>query len=235
MAGGPLVKSSLEPMTMDEALEFFHGKVVLTAKEWLQLQKEARKKAFTVSNVATLDIVQDIYDELARAIETGATAKEFRERINDYIDEQGYIGLTPYRTDNIFRTNIQTAYNAGRYKQQMRPEITKHRPIWIYSAVNDSRTRPAHKALDGVARRYDDPFWDTFYPPNGYRCRCSVRTASEREAVRDNIQVEPEDSTVEVQPDQGFDVNPGKTEYVPVLTKYAPELRKEYERKQNSF
>ena len=220
---------------MDEALEFFRSKVVLTSKEWMQLQKEVRKKAFTVSNVATLDIVQDIYDELVRSIETGATAKEFREHINDYIDEQGYLGLTPYRTDNIFRTNIQTAYNAGRYKQQMRPEITKHRPIWIYSAVNDSRTRPAHAALNGVARRYDDPFWDTFYPPNGYRCRCSVRTASEREAARDNIKVDQADSTVDVQPDQGFDVNPGKTEYVPDLTKYAPELRKEYEKKQDSF
>jgi uncharacterized protein with gpF-like domain len=32
--------------------------------------------------------------------------------------------------------------------------------------------------------RADHPFWDTWYPPNGFRCRCGVVTLS-ADNVRD--------------------------------------------------
>jgi SPP1 gp7 family putative phage head morphogenesis protein len=43
-----------------------------------------------------------------------------------------------------------------------------------YSTVGDRRVREAHAALDGVIKDMNDPFWATYYPPNGYNCRCSV-------------------------------------------------------------
>ena len=54
----------------------------------------------------------------------------------------------------------------------------------MYDALNDSRTRPAHAAMDNMVFRHDDPIWDTHYPPNGFGCRCRVRalTAKEVEA-----------------------------------------------------
>ena len=44
----------------------------------------------------------------------------------------------------------------------------------VYRTVGDSRVRPDHEALDGIAKPVDDPFWNTFYPPNGFLCRCTV-------------------------------------------------------------
>jgi hypothetical protein len=52
----------------------------------------------------------------------------------------------------------------------------------MYDAVNDSRTRPSHLALDGVIRPVGDPFWNTHSPPLGHRCRCVLRSLSADQA-----------------------------------------------------
>jgi uncharacterized protein with gpF-like domain len=43
----------------------------------------------------------------------------------------------------------------------------------------DERTRPAHAAMNGKIFRFDDPIWQTCWPPNGYNCRCRVRALTE--------------------------------------------------------
>jgi hypothetical protein len=47
-----------------------------------------------------------------------------------------------------------------------------------FYALDDARVRPHHKAADGLIAAVDDPIWDTFKPPLGYRCRCSVNFVS---------------------------------------------------------
>ena len=43
-----------------------------------------------------------------------------------------------------------------------------------YRTANDGKVRPEHAALDGVTLPMSDPFWETYYPPNGWNCRCTV-------------------------------------------------------------
>jgi len=56
-------------------------------------------------------------------------------------------------------------------------------PYLEYTTVGDDRVRDEHRALDGVVEPVGSPFWDQYYPPNGWRCRCSVSQLSEREAA----------------------------------------------------
>ncbi|MEW6444982.1 MAG: phage minor head protein [Pseudomonadota bacterium] len=103
---------------------------------------------------------------------------------------------SPRRLKLIYRQNMQTAYMAGRYKQQQ--ELANAtgpgaRPYWQYIAVRDSRTRPTHSALHGRVWRADDPIWNHLYPPNGWNCRCRVRALSEFRMKKEGLQAESSD------------------------------------------
>jgi len=52
-------------------------------------------------------------------------------------------------------------------------------PLLQYQTIGDGRVRPTHQALDNIIRPISDPFWKQYYPPNGWRCRCTVIQLSE--------------------------------------------------------
>ncbi len=46
--------------------------------------------------------------------------------------------------------------------------------IELEKVIIDKDTRAEHAALHGVIKRVDSDFWDKYYPPNGWGCRCEV-------------------------------------------------------------
>lgn len=64
------------------------------------------------------------------------------------------------------------AYGVGR--RSAMDDVRDLLPVWEYSAVGDDRTRASHRALDGVIYPADHPFWDQYYPPWDFGCRCTV-------------------------------------------------------------
>lgn len=231
-----------EPLSFEEAISAFQDRVALKPAQYFKLEEEYRALAFTVSGIGALDVLNDIYSEVLKALEEGLTAQEFNEAVNGIMERKGWDGLTPFRLDNIFRTNIQTAYMVGHYRRMTDPDVAESRPYWVYDAVNDSRTRPTHMALDGKVYPWDHPFWDVWYPPNGYRCRCGVRTLSERDVQRRGLTIEDEVPTMveppgmparPLVPERGFDTNPAKVKWEPDLEKYPQALQKAYKTRVN--
>ena len=43
-----------------------------------------------------------------------------------------------------------------------------------YRTAGDAKVRPTHAEMAGITLPASDPFWEEFYPPNGWGCRCSV-------------------------------------------------------------
>lgn len=232
-----MAEIKLEPLPFQEAIDQFKDRVVLKPKQYAALEEEYQGLAFTVAGVGAMDVLTDIYKEVLKALEEGITAQEFADNVNDIFKKKGWEGLSAFRLDNIFRTNIQTAYMVGHYRRMTDPDVVGSRPYWIYDAVNDSHTRPTHLGLDGKVYPWDHPFWDTWYPPNGYRCRCGVRSLSERDIKRKGLTVAEEiPSLVEpsgmparpLVPERGFGNNPAKTKWEPDLDKYPQALQKAY-------
>ncbi len=150
--------------------------VVLPDIYYGQLQGIHKQLSFSIANVAKLDQLQGALDSLTEHLKNGGTFASWQK----HVDVQS-LGLPKHRLDNIFRTNIQQAYNHGHWQQALANKSTHG--YLMYDAINDSRTRPSHKANDGIIRKIEDPIWKRiWFSRNVYRCRCRLISLTEKQA-----------------------------------------------------
>jgi len=166
--GGPIQASGhpMTPVPFKEAIAWARARgVILPEVYYGELQGLARAMAFSIAGLAKLDQIQAVKDSLDANLAEGGTLREWQKRV-----KAGDIGLDlpAHRLEVIYRTNLQGNYNRGRCEQQRRTADIF--PWRMYDAINDSRTRPAHAAMDGFVARHDDPIWKTWQAPNGYQC-----------------------------------------------------------------
>ncbi len=58
----------------------------------------------------------------------------------------------------------------------------------VYTTAGDDRVRESHEELDGITLPKNHSFWDTYYPPLGWNCRCSTfPTTTNRRTPDDQI------------------------------------------------
>lgn len=220
-----------QEMTFEEAVDYFKERVPVTPEQFSRLARQYRGLAFTVSGYTSAQILNRFYEEILAALEDGNTLSEFRANMNEFLKNEGYEGLEPLQADNIFRTNIQTAYNVGHYEQMTDPDMLQLRPYWVYRTVGDEHVRDSHAAMDGKVYPADDPIWDTWFPPNGFRCRCTVSSLSERQVRERDLKVETAPPAY-ASPDPSFATNPAKVRFEPDFTGYPETLTKAYQERE---
>lgn len=172
-----------------EAVNYFRSKGYAPSFDWQDIWQDEHAAAFAVAKMARLDLLQDVRAAVDKALAEGKTLAQFKKELTPILQEKGWWGKkqqidpatgetrlvqlgSPRRLEIIYDTNLRTAHAAGRWEQIERSKAT--RPFLRYSATLDSRTRPAHRAWHGKILPVDDPSWSTHYPPNGWRCRCTV-------------------------------------------------------------
>lgn len=186
----------------DEAITWAHKRVsVLPTEYYSHKQNEARARAFTVSGLASVEQIERVRLSLQKALDTGQSLKTWQQGLSSDV-----LSLPRFRRETIFRNAMQNAYAAGRWDQATRNRAI--RPILMYDAINDSRTRPSHKALDGFMARIVDPVWKRIHPPGGHNCRCTTITLTEKQARDRGWSGTP--SAPKGEPDPGWDYNPGE-------------------------
>lgn len=184
-----------------EAIKYAESRGVVLPEEYYgKLAGIQRQQAVSIAGLGSLDQIKFVIDKVNEALKGGQTFKEFQDAVR-----AGGVGvdLPKARLDNIFRTNMQVAYARGRWEQQER--VSDSRPYLMYSAIDDSRVRPTHLAWSGTILPRSNPFWATHYPPNGYRCRCSVISLTKGQAEKRGISK----VTPPADPDDGWGYNPG--------------------------
>lgn len=114
-------------------------------------------------------------------LRTFAEFKRVASTINDqYINQW-------LRTE--YDTAVGGAQMASKWTDIKENSATK---LLEFDAVMDTHTSELCSSLNGVKKPVDDEFWNTYYPPNHFNCRSTVRQLNEGEETPTSKIVYPE-------------------------------------------
>jgi SPP1 gp7 family putative phage head morphogenesis protein len=159
--------------------EAFLAKTAVDAGKYAGMSRRERLRAFSVTCQASVAQLEGVRDALGAVYRRGGTFHDFRKAVREG-SIPGVGSLPDYRLENVFRTNVMGAYGRGRYLEQQ--ETADVFPYLMYDAVDDSATRPNHRALDGLIVEAGSAEANRIYPPNGFQCRCTMRALTRRQA-----------------------------------------------------
>jgi hypothetical protein len=229
---------SFDPGPPPEASRFLKNKGMRPAFSWLDVEPEEHAVAFTVAKMTELDLLEAARAEVQKALDDGLPFKTFQKnwRANPALaDWWGKKAMTdpltgevveaqlgsPRRLRTIYDANLRSARAAGQWERIERTKAAF--PYLEYTLGASERHRPLHVEKAGLILPVDSPFWDEWFPPNGWGCKCGVRPVTKREAERRGISTTPdirdtkvvnkrtgEVAIVPVGIDPGWQRNPGK-------------------------
>lgn len=191
-------------MPPERAIKYLEQKGFKVTENWYDMWEDAHAKAFTVAKMAQVDLLKDTKDILEKSLKNGTSARTTQKELEKLFIEKGWWGKkeiedkngekktvqlgSKYRVKTIYKQNIQSAYNAGRYLEQL--ENVDIAPYFQVICVLDARTRPEHRALHGKVYRYDNPILQYLHPPFGWGCRCILRQLTAAQVKRLGLTVE---------------------------------------------
>ena len=182
-----------------EAIDYHRQKIDLPTKGWRDISGRAHDRAFVVAGATREALLADLRAEIDKAVAGKTTLRDFRARFEEMVARHGWTGWTgegtaagrAWRARVIYETNLKTAYAAGRYAQMTDPDVVKVFKWWRYRHAfyrKPARARPEHRDIfNGTILRWDDAWWDTHYPPNGWNCSCGVETLSDADLKADGL------------------------------------------------
>lgn len=182
-----MAEIEIKAIKPEKALEYWQTKRPLTKKERQALETEARSRALTISGLTRQKQLEAIHKALAKALDEGLSLAEFKKEIKPTIEKQGW---SSWKSENIFRTNLASAYSAGAWAEIKATQDAF--PYLEYIAVDDDRTRPSHAVMSGLIYPVDHEFWRRNYPPNGFGCRCTTAPVSKWRAEQAGVKIETE-------------------------------------------
>lgn len=173
-----------------------------------------RVQSMSVAHVTHKGVLESIKKSLISGKQTGMLYSEFARDLSGVFAKTGVTPLNPFHLETVYIQNSVNAYQNGKFTEMTTPDMLETFPYWQYLTIGDDHVRPAHQAMDGHIAKNTDSVWATWYPPNGFRCRCDIEvmTQSEVEAlgITDSAKV-PELNGNPVKPDKRFNSNPSKT------------------------
>lgn len=159
-----------------EALEWFRARFPDDEDGLDDLLDAYRRRASERTRLLFEAVAKRARDRLIETLEEGGTLAEFASAVRSGAARLGIEAPTPGYLENVFRTQIQGAYGAGRQRQIETPAVMEARPFVELRTVQDNRVSDWCRPMDGKQWDIRDPAWKPHAPPRHYQCRSSVIT-----------------------------------------------------------
>lgn len=188
----PQTPDNVHLHTIEEAVKNLSERNVMDHTSYDALDAAARAKAFTVANVSAEETLTKIRDSLAENVKKGADFDTWEQAVLKDVESGTF--LSEAHQENVFRTNIQTAFSDGQQAVLNHPLVRNGFPYSAYDAIHDDRVREDHLALEkhGIQGtniyRNDDPVFQLFRPPWDYNDRCGSTPLTVRQAAEKGIE-----------------------------------------------
>ena len=130
------------------------------------MRQRLQRSDYIFSGIKTFHELNEAFPSL---INPDGTRKPFEQFLNDVRKIDKTYNQHYLRAE--YNLAQQSATMAAKWEQYLEDG---DRYNLQYRTANDGRVRPEHAALNRVTLPITDPFWETYYPPNGWNCRCTV-------------------------------------------------------------
>jgi SPP1 gp7 family putative phage head morphogenesis protein len=162
----------IDILTSDEAQAFIntHASVLDSAFTKTDMSETMRRRLkrsdYIFSGMKTFHELNEAFPSL---LDENGERKPFERFLNDV-----------QSIDKTYNQNyLRAEYNFAQSSAQMAAKWEGFmedgdRYNLQYRTAGDDKVRPQHAALNGVTLPPSDSFWEEFYPPNGWNCRCTV-------------------------------------------------------------
>lgn len=130
------------------------------------MRKRLQRSDYIFSGMKTFHELNEAFPSL---LDSNGNRKSFEAFLNDV-----------RKIDKTYNSNyLRAEYNFVQSSAEMAAKWERFsedgdRYYLQYRTAGDGKVRPEHAALNGVTLPPSDPFWEEYYPPNGWNCRCTV-------------------------------------------------------------
>lgn len=130
------------------------------------MRQRLQRSNYIFSGIKTFHELNEAFPSL---IDENGNRKPFEQFLNDV-----------RKIDNTYNSNyLRAEYNFCQASADMAAKWEQFsedgdRYNLQYRTQRDNKVRPEHATLDRVTLPMSDPFWQEYYPPNGWNCRCTV-------------------------------------------------------------
>lgn len=187
-------------VSIDDLIVWIASRDPQAIGSWRQLSSEEYTRSFAAAQTLGANVIGDLYREYMATIESQGTEADFAARVLPILRRKGWLAGTGVdvarRVQLIYDTNLRVSRAAGQWARYQKTFRTF--PYLRGVTARDERVRRPprsdsdHTAFDGIILPAQHPFWSRWFPPLGFRCRCSVIQMTRSQLARWNSDITTE-------------------------------------------
>jgi SPP1 gp7 family putative phage head morphogenesis protein len=158
----------------EETLAWAKKRARLTPEQLTAIEHYYTEKAANIAVGFDASVQKRLANAVSKIVDQGQHIQEGVSTLQRGFQNAGVGKQNNSLVKALVRTQTNMAYNAGRWQANQDPAIDEILWGYEYVTINDDRVRPNHATEHGVKRPKDDPYWNTYWPPNGINCRCTT-------------------------------------------------------------